>query len=210
MRMSPPKPRPSAPPTPRRVSAALAVACLAMCAAPPDAVAQQDPQRRASATLEGSLALTSLDGGASWMAGATGLLCLGYRLSLGGSGFLALEPRRLAGSAPGSELDLRVAFGGLTAQLDLVETGGREAWARLLVGAGNARLDLAAARTRIASDNFGVLQPEVGGTVRVGRRVRAGAAVGYRVTFGVEDLPGVGGVDLRGPSARLLLALHHP
>lgn len=192
----------------RRVLQAAAFVGWATSAAP--LAAQDAMQRRASSSIEGSLALTRLHGSATWMSGITGLLSLGHRVSLGGAGSFAMEAQRVPGPVPGSDLDLRVAFGGVVGQFLVVDTGDREAWVRLLAGAGNAKLDLAVAQTQIASDNFGVIQPEVGGSFRFLGRLRAGAAVGYRITYGVEDLPGVGSLDLRGPSARVLLAFHHP
>lgn len=192
----------------RRVLRAAAFVGWAASAAP---VAAQDAmQRRASSSVEASLALTRLHGHAAWMSGITGLLSLGNRVSLGGAGSVAMEAQRVPGAVPGSDLDLRVAFGGVVGQFLVLDAGDREAWVRILAGAGNAKLDLAVAQTQIASDNFGVIQPEVGGSLRLHGRVRAGAAVGYRITYGVEDLPGVGAPDLRGPSARVLLSFHHP
>lgn len=208
---------PSHPPRPAPKSArlcavwwALPAAASILWAAAAPLAAQDASQRRASSSVEGSLALTRLHGNAAWMPGITGLLSLGDRISLGGAGSLAMEAQRVPGSVPGSDLDLRVAFGGVMGQFLILDSGGREGWVRLLAGAGNAKLDLAVAQTQIASDNFGVIQPEVGGSFRLPGRLRAGAAVGYRITYGVEDLPGVGALDLRGPSARLLLAFHHP
>jgi len=192
----------------RRRWGAWACAAVLAVAAPP-ALEAQAPPRRAWSALEGSLALTSLHGDASWMGGVTGLLGLGHRLSVGGGGMAALRTTRLPGSGPGSDLELRVAFGGLVANVRVMEAEGTEVWARVLAGAGNAKLDLAVARTQIAADNFGVLIPEIGATLAVAGPLRAGAAVGYRATFGVEDLPGVGALDLRGFSARILLAVRH-
>lgn len=198
----------SVPPGAAARAACLAVLVLLAAAAP--LAGQEASERRASASLEGSLAVTPIHGSATWMAGLTGLISLGHRVSLGGGGDVALQSRRVAGSVPGSDLDLRVAFGGFVAQVLVLEGDRHEGWARLLVGAGNAKLDLAAVGVQIASDNFGVLHPEVGGSVRVHRRLRAGVAAGYRVTYGVEDLPGVGAPALRGASARVLLSIHHP
>lgn len=200
-------PRTVLPGAARRV---LPAATLLIWAWAAPATAQEATERRAAASVEGSLALTRLHGSSTWMSGVTGLLGLGPRFSLGGSGSLALEPRRVAGSVPGTDLDLRVAYGGVVGQLLVLESGSGQGWLRILAGAGNAKLDLAAAQTQIASDNFGVVVGELGGDVRLHGRLRAGAAAGYRFTYGVEDLPGVGALHLRGPTMRVLLSFHHP
>ncbi len=161
-----------------------------------------------TASAEASLAITTLRGEGAWLASASALLGLTPRLSLGGAGSVVLGATDLAGSVPGSDLELRVAFGGLLAQLLVLEEGDRSVWLRLLAGAGNAKVDLAAVGTQIAADNFGVFVPEIGVTVRLVGPLRGGAAVGYRTTFGVEDLPGVAPSDLRGVAARVSLSLH--
>lgn len=162
----------------------------------------------ATASLEASLALTTLQGGASWMGSATGFLGLIPRLALGGTGSVLLGSRSLPGSARGTDQKLRIAYGGLVVQYEVAHRGDRSFWVRLLGGAGNAKVDLALVGTQIASDNFGVLVPEIGGSVALFGPLHVGAALGYRVALGVEDLPGLAPADLRGPSARVLVAVH--
>jgi hypothetical protein len=167
----------------------------------------QAPDVSVSAAVEASLGLAALHGGASWTASAAALLGLTPRLSVGGSGTLFVGTTDLAGSGPGSDLTLRTAFGGVVAQLRLIDRPDRSLWLRALAGVGNAKVDLSAVGTRIAADNFGVLVPEIGATLRIAGPLSAGAAAGYRAVFGVDDLPGVGPSDLRGITARVLLAL---
>lgn len=174
-------------------------------AAPLAAQSASDP---ATASAEASLALTSLDGAATWMASAAALLGVTSRLSLGGAGTVALGTRVLPGSTPGTDLALRTAFGGLVGQVELACRDDRALWLRVLAGAGNAKMDLALAGTQIASDNFGVIVPEIGASLRLADPLSVGAALGYRATFGVEDLPGLAPSDLRGVSVRLLIAVH--
>lgn len=185
------------------VPAAMALAALA-CVAPLPAGAQE---AMAPARLEAALGATSLHGDASAQAAASLLVGVSRRFLVGGTGSLVLGTRTLPGSVPGSDLELRTAFGGLVGQFALADGGRHELWLRLTLGAGNAKLDLAVVGTRIAADNFGVVVPEIGGGLRVTDAVHLGAALGYRGTFGVEDLPGVSPSDLGGPSARVLLSL---
>ena len=110
--------------------------------------------------------------------------------------------RRLAGTVRGSDLDLRMAYGGLAAQWQLAEGDRRALWLRALAGVGNGTMDLAVAGTRIAADNFGVFAPELGGNLLSDGPFQAGLSVGYRAVFAVEDLPGVTASDLRGPYLR--------
>ncbi|MHB1194144.1 MAG: hypothetical protein ACYC6F_13975 [Longimicrobiales bacterium] len=162
----------------------------------------------ATASAEASLALTTLDGGAAWIGSATALLGLTSRISLGGGGSVLLGTRSLPGSARGTDQELRTAFGGLVVQFDAARREDRHLWLRVLAGAGNAKMDLALVGTQIASDNFGVLVPEVGVSVRLSGPLRVGAALGYRAVLGVDDLPGLAPSDLRGPSVRVLLSVH--
>lgn len=194
---------------PRRPGTPTAAACVALllAAAP---LAGQVEARRASSALDASFGATTLRGDVAWTVGVAGLLGLTPRLSVGGAGTLALEPVELPGAVPGADLALRTALGGAVAQWILAEQGPRRVWARLLAGAGSAKVDLAAGGTRIAADNFGVLAPELGGDVPLAGPLRAGAALGYRAVFGVEDLPGVGPSDLRGFTFRVLVGLGHP
>lgn len=189
----------------RRGSVLGGITCL-LCAAAP--LAAQVAAGSTPASAEASLAITTLRGEAAWLASGSALLGLTPRISLGGAGSVVLGATDLAGSVPGSDLELRVAFGGLLAQLLVLESGERSVWLRLLAGGGNAKVDLAAVGTQIAADNFGVLVPEIAVTVRLVGPLRGGAAVGYRTTFGVEDLPGVARSDLRGLAAGVSLSLH--
>ena len=194
----------------RAIGSAAVVAGLVGTAwgAPAAPLSAQSAGTPASASAESSLALTTLDGGAVWMGSATALLGVTARISLGGGGSVLLGTRSLPGSARGTDQELRTAFGGLVVQFDAARREDRHLWLRVLAGAGNAKVDLALVGTQIASDNFGVLVPEIGASVRVSGPLRVGAALGYRAVLGVDDLPGLAPSDLRGPSARVLLSVH--
>lgn len=162
--------------------------------------------RPSAAHVEVSLGATTIHGDFSGLTSGTVLLGITGRVALGGAAHVVLGTRALAGSTPDSDTELRVAYGGFVTHVLLSDTPRHALWLRVLAGAGNAKVDLTLVRTRIAADNFGVLAPEVGGTVRLAGPLHLGAALGYRATFGVEDLPGVTPGDLRGPTGRLLLS----
>jgi hypothetical protein len=188
------------------VAAAVGLAGVAAVGAEP--LSAQASPSSAAAFVEASLGLSTLHEKAAWTASGTALLSVTPRFALGGAGTVVLGSHTLSGADPGTDLELRTALGGLVGQLELHRRDDRAVWIRLLAGAGNAKMDLAVVGTQIASDNFGVIVPEVGATLRLVGPIHLGGALGYRATFGVEDLPGLAPSDLRGPSARLLVAVH--
>lgn len=204
--MNPQRPQPRARAAkPLRAVVRAGALAWALGAALPGEVAAQDATT--PARLELSLGATSYLGDASAEAGGAALIGLTDRISLGGTGSLLLGSRTLEGASAGNDVSLRAAFGGVLAQFRISGDGERELWIRLTAGAGNAKQELVVAGSRIAADNFGVVFPEVGGSRRVAGPLHLGVAVGYRATFGVENLPGVSSTDLRGPSARVLASL---
>jgi len=186
-----------------RTATAAAVFAVFFLVLQPGAATGQEA--RAGGRFDLSLGATPLHGDASALATASVLVGVAGRLYLGGTGSAFLGKRTLAGSAPGTDLELRSAFGGLVLHYRLTPPEGSDLWLRLTAGAGNAKVDLAVARTRVAADNFGVLEPELGLSRHVAGPLHVGVAVGYRATFGVDDLPGVSPADLRGPTARVVL-----
>jgi hypothetical protein len=60
---------------------------------------------------------------------------------------------------------------------------------RLMLGAGNAKVRLPVIGTEIATDNFGVLEPEITGERPLWSFLALRAQVAYRWVFDVEDLP---------------------
>lgn len=196
------------PPTTGPAAALLAALALGCAAGPGAAPLSAQGTSRAAAFVEASLALSTLREDLVWMASGAALLGVKPPFSLGGAGTVVLGSRTLSGSTPGTDQELRMAFGGVVGQLELAQRDDRALWLRVLAGAGNAKLDLAVGRTQIASDNFGVVAPEVGATLRLRGPLRVGGALGYRTVFGVEDLPGLAPSDLRGLSVRLLVTVH--
>ena len=78
---------------------------------------------------------------------------------------------------------------------------------RLLVGAGSAKVSLPIVGTELAADNFGVIEPEVFGELALRDFAQLRAQLGYRLVYGVEDLPQVGPEHLRGATFTLSLLL---
>ncbi|NJD20860.1 MAG: hypothetical protein FIA95_16450 [Gemmatimonadetes bacterium] len=156
---------------------ALALA-WAIGAGAPLPLAGQAVEAATAASAEASVALTTVVGELSWMGSGEVLVDLTPRFSLGGAGSFLLSARSLPGATRGNDRELRIAFGGLVAQVELSRGKGRRFWLRVLSGAGNAKVSLALVGTQIASDNFGVLAPEVGASLPLIGPLRAGAALG--------------------------------
>jgi len=173
----------------------------------PRGLAAQQPEARAHASLEASVVVTSVRESATTLAGAAGLLSLGGRFAFGAGGALMLRPSVVEGVGGGADLDLRMAYGGLVVQAILLGSGNRYVALRTLVGAGNAKLEIPVVGPEIAADNFGVLEPELVGTVSVTGPFQVGLGAGYRHVFGVDDLPNVAVGDLTGFSASVRLSV---
>jgi hypothetical protein len=157
--------------------------------------------------LEASLAGSTVLESAAFL-GMAGLLSLDGRFTFGAGGSLMLGPTTVESDGAGSDLDLRLAYGGLVLQVNLVGSRDRYLALRALVGAGNAKIEDTVYGLEIGADNFGVVEPEVVGMISLAGPLQLGLGVGYRCVFGVDDLPGVGASDLRGPSAKVRVSIH--
>lgn len=164
----------------------------------------------AFAALEVSAMLTTLRGKAGIFAGAAGLLGWGEGFAVGGAARIQGTDNTIATGSPDSDLQLVTAYGGLLTQLSLPVDAPGDLFVRVLLGAGSAKIRLPVVGTEIAADNFAVIEPEVVLLRGLAGPLRVGAGVGYRLVFGVEDLPGLGAGDLRGPSARIFLHIGTP
>jgi len=132
------------------------------------------------------------------MAGGAATIDWGGALSVGGAGWILLDPVEIGGETPGSDLELRVSYGGIRVRADRATQGPVGVWIGVLAGAGNAKLGLPVVETEIAADNFGVLEPELGVRMLLGNRLSLQASLGFRIVFGAENLPGLSPSDLRG------------
>jgi hypothetical protein len=163
------------------------------------------PQARAF--LSGGVRLTEIRGNTVSMIGAEGVLGIAGEWSVGGGAWILSQPSDIEGSTPGSDLRLRIAYGGLLVERRLGHTGSVSWAARALLGAGNAKLSLPAVETEIGADNFGVVEPELRASIPLVGWLRFDLRVGYRSVFGVEDLAQVTSAQIRGITAGVAFTL---
>jgi len=173
----------------------------------PHAVVAQLPEPRTQASVEASLIVSTVRESVTTFAGLAGLLSLDGRFAFGAGGGLMLGSATVDGEGPGSDLDLRMAYAGLLVHLTLFGSPDRYVALRTLVGAGSAKIELPVVGSEIAADNFGVLVPEIVGSVPLAGPLQMGLGAGYRHVFGVDDLPNVAPGDLEGFSARIRLSV---
>ena len=168
------------------------------------ATASESP---ASATVSVGVRRTSLRDRSAWMVGGDALISFGHSFSLGGGGWVLAKPLGISGAEGGSDLDLTISYAGVQSEYRLARVGAGGLALRVLVGAGSAKVSLPIVGTELAADNFGVVEPEVGGVLSVGDFVQLRAQLGYRIVYGVEDLPHIDPEHLRGATLTLSLLL---
>jgi len=141
---------------------------------------------------------------------ATGFWGVGARLllgdfGLGGSGYVASG----AGFVAVGQTNLRVdlGYGGLEFDAPLPWVTSEEARFSLLLGGGNAEVVEAAVGRELGADNFLVVEPRLLWSRQIAEFAQGTLALGYRAAFGVDDLPGIGGQQLSGPSLSLSVSI---
>ena len=122
-----------------------------------------------------------------------------------GPGDLRLEDVELPGSESGTGFDLGMGYGGVILKHWWDLSGRLTGEGGLLLGAGHAAVKDRRTGQEVGSENFPILEPEVGLAFRVFRRVHVGVSVGYRLAWSIEDLPRVTSDDLRSFSGTLSL-----
>lgn len=191
---------------PRAVRSLRGLILLGLLSAPAGGAAQARPTSpRGGASAEALIGVrgTSLRGEATLMVGGSARLRVHPDVAFGGSAWVLTEVLNIDGERTGGGLGLRVGYGGGGIWLTLRRSARMRVDAGLLLGAGNAKIELPAVGTEIAADNFFVFEPEVGLAVRMTGWAAARVSVGYRAVTGVEDLPGVGARQLRGSAATI-------
>ncbi len=133
-------------------------------------------------------------------AGGVGLLDLGGRVAFGGGGWILLGQSKISAGSADADRDLKVAYGGVVVDMELLRNHRWDVRARALVGAGNGKISLRVAGVQLAADNFGVVEPEVCGSWHLSPNASLVGTLAYRYTFGVDDLPNVSENNLRGIS----------
>lgn len=152
---------------------------------------QEGTALRAHLDLEPSGMVTGVLDGSATAVGGGALLSLGGPVAFGGEGWLFTGGLDLDGAEGGTGLRLHMAYAGVSTRIRLLRRNRLTLDARGLLGAGNARVQLAVVGAEIASDNFLVAAPALGLRYRLRSPVSLLAAAGYRFAVGVEDLPGV-------------------
>ncbi|MGD8360267.1 MAG: hypothetical protein PVJ04_02465 [Gemmatimonadota bacterium] len=132
-------------------------------------------------------------------------LVFGEHFMLGGEGITLLEEVELPGSESGTGFDLGMGYGGVILKHWWDLPGRLTGEGGLLLGAGHATVKDRRTGREVGSENFPILEPEVGLGLRVFRRVYVGVSVGYRLVWSIEDLPRVSPDDLRSFSGTLSL-----
>jgi hypothetical protein len=188
-----------------RPTGLLALALL--LAGAPGAASAQAADARAHGRVEVSLSATPILESAEAMVGTAALLNLGGRLAFGVGGNLMLGTSVLESDGAAPDLELRMAYAGLLLQVRVLGSARNSLALRGLVGAGNAKIRLPVVGSEVATDNFGVLEPEVVGTFTLMGPLQLGVGAGYRRVFGVGDLPTVAPTDLMGYTARVRISI---
>jgi len=161
----------------------------------------------ATAIVSAGVRRTSFRNRGAWMVGGDAQISFSTAFSLGGGGWTMTKPLALSGVANASDLELAVSYAGVQSEYRLWPALGAGIGLRLLVGAGSARVSLPIVGTELAADNFGVVEPELVVVLRLRDFAALRAQAGYRFVYGVEDLPQVDPIHLRGATISLSLLL---
>jgi len=129
------------------------------------------------------------------------------KLAVGGGGFALMKNVELAGPEGETGFDLDMGYGGLMVRIWEPLGSYLTAEVGLLLGAGHAEVYQQLTGTEVGSDNFLVAEGELGIAYSLSRGIHLGAAVGYRLTSGIEDLPGVSKGDLNAFTGSLSVRL---
>jgi len=126
-------------------------------------------------------------------------------LAIGGGGFTVLKSVGLEGPEGETGFNLDMGYGGIFFRYWEPLSGPLIGEVGLLLGAGHGEVRDQLTRREVGSDNFLVAEAEMAAAYRFFHRFFLGASVGYRLTAGVEDLPGVSQEDFNSFTATLSL-----
>jgi hypothetical protein len=157
--------------------------------------------------VEGGVRVSRLRAERVTFLGGSAAFDLGGRFFFGGGGWVLREPLEISATPGAAGLRMELAYGGALAGWSFARREGARAEARVLAGAGTARLTLRAAGAEIAADNFLAVEPAVSASVPLVGPVGVWAELAWRWVRGVEDLPGVGSDQIQGPSVSLGVTL---
>ena len=153
-------------------------------------------------TVEGAVGITAVRNKPTAITGGSLLMDIGLPVRFGGGGWILMTTPTVPGGQNG--YDLHLAYGGALLEVPIATRGPASVTVRTLFGLGNAKVSLT---TLISADNFGVVEPELVGALRLFRQLHVTMGGSFRFVFGVDDLANVAPVDLRGASARVGLSL---
>jgi len=128
-------------------------------------------------------------------------LTFGNRFSVGGGGVALTKDVMLGGQESASGFELGMGYGGALIQYRYPLRSGFGPRLGLLIGAGHAEVRDRLSGRELGADNFGIMEPEAGFYFSVLPWLHLAGSVGYRWTWGVEDLPLVRSDDLAGGTA---------
>lgn len=132
-------------------------------------------------------------------------LTFGNRFSLGGGGVALTREVHLTGSESGTGFELGMGYAGVLLGYHHPGRSRIGGQAGLLVGAGHAEVRDRLMGRDVGADNFGVMEPEVGLSFALLPWLHLSGTVGYRMVWGVGDLPLVQQEDLQGTAGTLSL-----
>jgi hypothetical protein len=125
-------------------------------------------------------------------------LIFAENFAIGGGGFALLKEVDLAGTEGATGFDLNMGYGGLFFRYWEPMYGPITGEVGLMLGAGHAEVRDQLTLREVGADNFMVAEGEMSALYSIFPGVHAGVSLGYRLTAGVEDLPGVSDGDLNG------------
>lgn len=148
---------------------------------------------------------TSIAGTDRVLLGGWAGLTFGDHFSLGGGGVALLREVHLTGSGSGTGFELGMGYGGILLGLHYPLRARVGARLGILLGAGHAEVRDRLTGREVGADNFGVLEPEAALSLPLLSWLHLGGGVGYRMTWGVGDIPLVQPEEFRGATGTLSL-----
>lgn len=189
----------------------LALLLCALLILPGPAVAQAEdpgpPSDRVGATASILLKTGQVAGADRLFLGGWGGLVFGEHYVLGGGGLALTENVDLPGSELSTGFDLGAGYGGLFFRYWEEVSPRVTGEVGFIVGAGHAEVRNRLVGREEGSDNFFVVEPEGSLFLALLPYLHLGVSGGYRMVWGVEDLPLVSADDLRSLTGSFSLRL---
>jgi hypothetical protein len=181
----------------------LLITCLATLILPGDVQTQESGE--VTGLAGATFGLTRLAGSVEALVGGWVGLAFRDRFAIGGFGLGMPGVVELEGA--GLRQELRFGYGGLMLDFRPPDEGKILVGGRLLLGAGNAQVRAQPIGNQLGSDNFIVLEPQAIAELPRHSLVRLTITGGYRLVYGVQDLPGIERNDLRDWTVSLSVAI---